>query len=217
MPKAKRTWSRRYEINILKNYALATPEDIHTGLFWYQATHNEAQSIATKYSVELWQAVGVIAALSPGCNWGRNLLDADTLIHAHVNGLNTPVVGVYGKVNTNKALDILRGAYPLGPNGALGSGPKTIAFFSNILFPLESLAVTVDRHTKAIVEYTPSLRLGYASNNSLSVVWPSEYEFIAWHYRVIAERVGLLPHQLQAISWVCWKRRGEERELEVPF
>lgn len=204
-----RMWNRRIELNILRNCARATPEDTDVGINWYSRALCQAKVIASRYpGVTTVEVVGVISALSPGSTWGRNVLDAEALIDAHAHDQLIPLVGVYGRRNVDKALRILHHEWPLNVLG----GPKVRAFFYNILFPQGDMLVTIDRHMKAIAYNTPATRSGYASSNDLSAVKKSEYEYLAWHYRTIAARYGLIPSQFQAINWLVWKRVNENRD-----
>ncbi len=209
----RRTWSRRYETNILKTYARATDGDIDFGLHWYQQAHDAAKAIAGRCTTATTvEVIGVIAALSPGLSWGLNVLQAEQLLKAYETGAELPMVGSYGRKNVDKAVRILSHEWPLDVLG----GNKVRAFFYNILFPTGESHVTIDRHAKALAINAPATRIGYASDNVLSTVKKSEYDYIAWHYEVIARRLGLIPSQLQAIVWVTWKRINESRE-EVSF
>lgn len=216
----KRNYSKRsrgVEANILGVYSRASGDEQHIGMVWYAQTNYEAQIIADKYGVVDRQAIGVIAAISPGLEWGRNLVEAAEMIAAFKAGDEIPPVGVYGRGNVEKAQRILRGEDPLDVFPEKTS-PKVRSFYSNILNPRESTEVTVDRHAKALAYNFFSERSGFASNDKLSVVRPAEYKFLEWHYRKLAERLGLIPNQLQAICWVTWKRLGASKESEeVPF
>lgn len=216
MSKKFNRWSRRIERNILAVYHRANSYDIDFGMLWYQRAHESAQAIAERHGIEIHKACGVIAAISPGSEWGRNLIEADALISAFVNKRSIPMVGAYGRRNVIKALAILRGKFPL--EILPSTGPKTRAFFANLLFPKDSLDVTVDRHAKALAfKFTSAANRG-ASDSVLSAVLPSEYDYIAWHYKVIARRFGILPSQLQSICWVTWKRlQGVIDQQDLPF
>lgn len=210
-------WSKRIERNILAVYHRANDDDKLGGMTWYLDAHEVARGLAEKHGVSVEKAVGTIAAISPGNNWGRNVMEADEFISAHVKGYKLPMVGIYGRRNVAKARRILNGE---SPQAVLHTktGPKVWAFYSNILAPLDSRELTVDRHAKALAYDLPSKRKGFASDDKLSVVGRAEYRYLVRHYQVIAERLGLVPHQLQAICWVTWKRlEGRLTQAEVPF
>lgn len=216
-PKRFTRWSKRIERNILAVYFRSNDQDKLAGLTWYTEAHEIALGISLKHSTEVSKVVGVLAAISPGNNWGRNIMEAEEFISAFVKGHTLPTVGIYGRRNVAKARRILNGE---SPERVLHTktGPKVWAFYCNILSPLTSQELTIDRHAKALAYNFPAVRPGYASNDKLSVVGKVEYRYLVRHYRVIAERLGLVPHQLQAICWVTWKRlEGRLTQAEVPF
>lgn len=203
-----RPLSRRMLRNIEAVYLTATSEERQDGLYWYQRANQDAASLASRYGITTEQAAGVIAALSPGRDWGLNLIDADRLIDAHVNGRTIPQVGTYGRKNVAKARKILNGFLPLDVLG----GHKVRAFFSLINEPENATDVCVDRHAKAIAVGRP------AKTERDTVVRPSQYSFFARHYLQAAKTLGLLPHQLQAVTWVTWRRLKADDSLdEIPF
>ncbi len=216
-PKRFTRWSRRIERNILAVYFRSTDQDKLAGMTWYGDAHEVAVGLSLKHSTEVSRVVGVLAAISPGNNWGRNIMEADEFISAFVRGYTLPSVGVYGRRNVAKARRILNGE---SPESVLHTktGPKVWAFYSNILDPMNSQELTIDRHAKALAYNLPSKRKGFASDDKLSIVGRVEYRYLVRHYRVIAERLGLVPHQLQAVTWVTWKRlQGRLEQSEIPF
>lgn len=201
----KRALSQRLIRNILSVFHQASDSDRSEGLYWYQTANRDAQSLAERFQVSLSVAVGVIAALSPGRNWGLNLQDAEKLLHAFTNDLPLPHVGSYGRKNVAKARRIMQGENPfdvLPP-----TGPKVRAFYSLILDPASNLEVCVDRHALAIA-------VGRVQPESVTVR-VFQYGFFAKHYSAAAAILGLLPHQVQAVTWVTWRRL--KAQDEVPF
>lgn len=207
--------SKRLLRNILACYHRASDTDRREGLYWYETAHNDAQALAERYGITVFQAAGVIAALSPSNTWGGNLIDADILLGAWRAGKRLPSVGVYGMRNVEKAGRILNGQ----GNGLAvlsqfneSTGPKTWAFYQLIAEPLACELVCIDRHAKAVA-------VNRASDDSArSLVGRSEYRQLARHYTHVAGLVGLLPHQVQAICWVTWRRlQGALNQIDLPF
>lgn len=213
MPKHK-GWSRRIERNILSVYIRANEYDREDGLHWYSNAHTSAKVIACRYNITLEQAVGTIAALSPGLNWGLNLIQAEDFIKAWTKGergRRLPVVGVYGHRNVRKTISILEGKRPLEVLG----GNKVRSFYANILDPTGA-EITIDRHAKGLAIRSNSAK--GATANSDAMVTNAEYPFYAKHYVKLAERLGLIPNQLQAICWVTWRRlKGNTEQNDLPF
>ena len=207
-----RTWSRRLERNILACYQAANESDRNEGLFWYAQAHEQAELLSARYGITVEQSAGVIAAISPGLQWGLNVLQAEQLIKAHLEGTAIPMIGVYGKGNIHKAIAILSGTAPL--DALPITGPKVRAFYSCILDPKSSLEVCIDRHAKCLALNESATKNGYASNDANAIVTRAEYPYYVWHYRKLAERLGLIPHQLQAIVWIAWRRLQGKIETE---
>lgn len=182
--------------NLLAVYYRANSYDLEAAN-WYSVAHTTCKRLATKYRVTLPAATGVMAALSPGNDWQRNVVDAETLISefkAGVKRYRMSRVGTYGRNNVSKALACLEGDAPLDVLG----GPKVRAFYSNMMYPLTSVEVTVDRHAKCAA---------YGLKNTAnSVVRANEYDYIAAHFAACAATLGLVPNAFQAIVWVTWRR-----------
>lgn len=214
-PKRFTRYSLRIERNILSVYVRANDLDRAEGLHWYQMAYDTAKVISDKFNVSLPQSVGVIAALSPGRNWGMNLLEAEDFIKEYTKGrrgADLPVVGTYGHRNIRKAIRILEGEPPMHVLG----GNKVRSFYMNIVSPLNSLEVTIDRHAKGLAVRSNSIK--GATTEEDAIVTNAEYPYYAKHYVKLAERLGLIPHQLQAICWVTWRRlKGNLEQNDLPF
>jgi hypothetical protein len=197
-------WSKRIERNILSVLSQATDQERDIGMFWYRDANSACQIIAERQEVPLPHVIGVVAALSPGNEWGRNLLDAERLIDGWKID-NVPMVGSYGMGNITKAIRILNGEIPMDVLG----GNKTKSFYQNILDPEYIGVVTIDRHAKGLAIESRSNRGATADKDA--IVTPGEYPWYAMHYVRLAERLGLIPNQLQAITWGVWKRLAESK------
>jgi hypothetical protein len=80
-------------------------------------------------------------------------------------------------------------------------GKKIRSFYLNILNPMDPEPVTIDGHA---VNIWRGRRM-----NLKEVAGPKgrfNYNEVARDYRSAAIRVGLLPNQVQAITWFTWKR-----------
>lgn len=181
---------------ILEWFDLASEDEISLGSSWYHHAHQYALALADKHDTDLAVAAGVISALSPGTSWERNLVDASNLFEQG----NGATVSSYGR-NKIKALALIDGT--LTPDRAFTEqGYKTLQFWRNILSPDVAGPVTIDRHcTRAA--------LGSEMKADQALQWsrhPRKYERIQSAYQAAADRVGLLPHQLQAIVWLVFRR-----------
>jgi hypothetical protein len=79
-------------------------------------------------------------------------------------------------------------------------GPKERSFADNISNPKRSQAVTVDRHAVRVALGDIATRDKSGPEVILSRV--GVYEAIAQAYRDAAKDLGLLPLELQAITWL---------------
>ena len=66
--------------NIISVYNQASPGDISAGLRWYESAKRECSNLARRNGIKLGQAIGIVAALSPRVNWGRNVIAAQSFI-----------------------------------------------------------------------------------------------------------------------------------------
>jgi hypothetical protein len=178
---------RLMKANLLAIYDAATPAERDTGEQWYSVAYTFARGLGARYKRTTAEAAGIIAALSPGCSWERNMALADMMMQRgdcrHSYG--API---------NKARAIWTGASP----GAVLKGPKERNFYGNILEPDSADFLTIDRHAVSIlmgrkVESLPQ-RKGY-------------YERCARIYTEVAFDLHIYtPNQLQATTWLAWRR-----------
>jgi len=184
---------------ILKVYKSATADEVKHGMKWYAIAKRDATKIAKEFGVSVNTTVGVIAALSPNLGWNLNVKAARDLIEAFTNGCSIDDVTVSSyPANKRKAWDMLE--QKMVSKKALMiklNGRKTTAFFANIV-GLD--VVTVDGHAKNIHD---GLRRVLKNSN----VGVKEYRTISEAYYKAADKVGIKGYQMQAITWVAWRRQ----------
>ena len=184
-------------------YNLATVADKNSGLNWYARALTFAKELHLQYAIEPETIVGVIAALSPRNRWERNLQDAELMIKVYCNG------GTYDdllqlKVCTFNSGKIKAAAILSDEISdrdellAILKGPKLCEFFNCILGDVDD--VCIDGHAYSIwvgdritLANVPSIGKKLRQN-------------IKADYQQAAKNLGLKSHELQAITWVCWKR-----------
>lgn len=166
--------------SILSWYDRASATDIWSGIAWYGEAHLIARECGDPV-----KGAGLIAAFSPRTPWVRNLF----LARIAFNDVRM-FRGTLGD-NIAKANAIIEGMHPLE---ALGKGLKTRSFFDNILNPLTSNEVTVDTH---------AIKIAGIDKDSVT---PKQYGVIADAYREAAYSLGLAPLDLQAITWIAYRR-----------
>lgn len=177
---------------IVEVFQQATEDERRDGINWYR----EAHSIASKLDpANVERAAGIIAALSPMMPWDRN-------IHlAHRTYLDGSASGALG-ANVVKANRIFNGEAPLD----VLSGDKVRNFFQCIAEP-SSDAVCIDRHAFDIA-------VGKVTNNDSRAQLGRKgvYETFAKAYvraaRTLSKLYGthISPSEVQAVTWVVWRR-----------
>lgn len=168
--------------DILQVYEQASPSDF-AARHWYRHARQACQQLADETGLSLEVAVGVVAVLSPRLKWEANIREARKVIE----GKTSMALGR----NVEKARRILAtGRVEL-------SGPKVTSFYRNILEPDDSQAITVD---------TWAARVWSGDWTWGKPVDKKTYWQIAADYREAARQVGLLPCELQAITWESVRR-----------
>lgn len=180
--------------NIIAVWNLATDAQVSAGLTWYAEAHNLALDLASGDAVK---GAGVLAALSPQEEWTRNIVLARRAFSAE--GLNG---GTLGRSVAN-AHRILAGEHPLD---VLGNGDpkralKTRAFYANIADPSDAVTVTIDRHA-----FDVALNKRADANKRVGLT-PTRYTAWSDAYRAAADTLGVLPQQVQAVTWETWRQR----------
>lgn len=171
--------------NILDVYAMANNSD-REGRNWYRVANAECVRLANTYNVPVQIAAAVVAVLSPRLFWERNIDAAESILDGRAPA------GAFKK-NIVKAWAILQSGQI---DGNL-RGSKVNSFYSNMTCPDTSTAVTVD---------TWAIRIASGDWQFNGTFTKAVYDTVARAYAIAAEEIGLLPSELQAITWVTIKR-----------
>ena len=186
--------------NILKVYRRATSEDVANGLEWYDRAARYASIISNLSGVNLNTVVGVMAALSPNNRWERNVKDTERMVWAWVKGedLSDFKVSCYNTMK-QKAWSILEDNLTDDDDILTRlNGQKIRSFYSNIRGLDE---VTIDGHA-----YNIALGIRQGLTSDKTNMGKKLYREMQEAYVKAAKRVGVKPHELQAITWTTWKR-----------
>ena len=186
--------------NIVSVYRDADETQHAEGLLWYSDAQKAAHNIAVKYDIAVYIVVAVIAALSPNNKWTRNVRNANALIGAFIrgDGIDSVKVSTYNKMK-QKAWDILAARPDYDGAKAMLKGQKITSFFMDIMGEFN---VTIDGHARNIAY---GERVGLTDDRTNIGV--REYRALQAAYEEAARRVGLMPYQLQAITWRVWRDR----------
>lgn len=181
----------RYLRNVEKVYNMATADQVARGLAWYRTAHKLAGRIGALCNGDETTGAAMLAVLSPGTEWSANV---DAAYIVATRDYRRPILS-YGQ-NVKKAEAIRDGVDPVT---SIGRGPKTNAFFRNIL--LDEEPVTVDRHA---ARSAFGIRI-LPDEAARRVGWAGWYEALESIYRVGADRRGLIPYQYQAVVWLSFR------------
>ena len=192
--------------NIKAIYELASAAEIADGKAWYPLANNFAATLAERYGITQSTAVAVTAALSPRNRWERNQADSEAVISAYVTGGAKQALLVkvctFGS-NKAKAVALLDHeanadeAVRWDDLQAILSGPKLREFANSISGRDE---VCIDGHAWCIHQ---NERRGLKSVPKITAKARAQ---IKNDYRKAAADLGLKASELQAITWVAWRR-----------
>jgi hypothetical protein len=190
--------------NILRVFHQATPDEMAYGLNWYHLANKECRSLASEFCRPVSAGAGVVAALSPNQSWGTTLMASRRVFEAVQKGLGPGevVVPTY-PLNKEKAFQIARGRRPLAVLG----GPKVLAFYHTIMYPAKSDLVVVDGHAYSIWAGQRHILSGGDKGVPVPrLTARGRYETVTEDYRDAARTLSLRPWQVQAVTWVVWRR-----------
>ncbi len=193
---------------ILSVFSDATAEEYALGVSWYSGLARQAcddiraaERATTGRIISHRTAAGILAALSPATGWGDNVAGALEFIITGRMLAQTPLFN-------ERARRILNGE---APEDVLG-GRKVRSFFGNVSEPEREGPVTVDRHALSILFGLPlseTLQKQYLSLGG--------YTYASASYRAAARYLGMRAADLQAVTWIVWRRqhpyRGRNADL----
>ena len=177
---------------ITRAYRQASAAERAAGIGWYDAARREAYKI---WPERPDLAAGVLAALSPRCQWSTNVAWSYAVIHAARNGQDCPDVSTTDNRATAWGI-VTTGADPLTHLGTLThtgrviSGHKVRAFYRNIMGDHD--AVTVDVWAYRV-----------ATGRQTADITGREYREISAAYVRAAAILGISPRDCQAAVWVA--------------
>lgn len=182
---------RRHRLrqNLIRLYAKASPADIAAGLSWYPDAHRIVCDWAEHFELPIACVASIVAAISPQCEWPRNLIIAEDVLRNQpqsVGGALHANVRKARRIFADRATDIT--AY-------FPYGPKVASFACNLAGDYSH--ATIDTHAMQAalndVQARYTLKL-------------QPYACFAECYERVARKAGLEPAHFQAILWHTWKR-----------
>lgn len=200
MPSKSPLERRRTEfIANLKHIYLAASDNARIdGEAWYPRARAIVNEWSSYYQMPVSQVACIIAAISPQCDWERNLIIADDVLAGNVASIGGAILS-----NVSKAR-IIRNTEDMGAQTdyhalmlrLFPGGPKVNSFAYNLAG--NNRMVTVDTHAVQ------------AAFGSVTANWSSKwtpYRIIAECYAQVADFYGIAPSTFQAIIWCAWKEK----------
>ena len=186
--------------NIERVFKLATPEEIKDGVTWYALAQADARRMTIYYSIPLTTVVGVIASLSPNNKWERNVINAKDLIEGYLNGEHKESI----KVSTyhamkDKAWSMLEDMLETDEDILTRLNGQKIKSFYECIMGYD--ACCIDGHAYNIWRYE---RVGLTTDKTN--IGKKLYAEIQGDYVRIAKKLDMKAYELQAITWVAWRR-----------
>jgi hypothetical protein len=181
--------------NMENVFSQCLEDDFVNGKDWYRRASLFSLALSEQYGISEMKCAGIIAALSPQKEWSINKALAEEFIRT--KGKRSG----HTAQQSGKARRILNLAETkVGVECCLG-GLKTINFFNNIYNPESRDHVTVDRH-----------HIYLSIKRDLRDCTPKQYEFLKQNTIIFANKVDMIPSELQSTLWVCWKRIKKNEE-----
>lgn len=191
---------------IVRFYELATPSETAEGLAWYTIANDYCKELAGRFNISIQQAAGLIAVFSPQAGWAENKRYALSFLINPKNILRSKVQ----VIKARRIMKLTSEADIYAAQSVNDAAYKTKSFFLNILNPDVATDVTVDRHAIAICIQSPD------NTSALGNDWAKptklQYEFFQRCYIKAAAKLDIFPHQLQAITWLVYRRLRDLRE-----
>lgn len=198
--------------NVLAVFRAGTPDDVTDGRGWYARARSACLTIARDYGATLEMVAVVLAIISPSTPWQRNVWLTEEAFRLASLGLTfdevwrgLPMMGA----NARKAAAVVLGAEPW----SVISGPKVTPFAQRVIDAATGAtgpgSVVIDRHAHdiALGRVTSDRERNQAlSRKGGHHAFAMAYVRAAATLRRTGECPGITPSELQAVTWVVWRR-----------
>jgi len=202
--------------NVLDHWYAGSDEECHQGMMLYPRSRAAFSVIADDTDLDLYQVVGLVAVYSPQAPWASSIMTAAMVARSRipVGAGNGVMASGWTRARAQKILNGYRYDDVL-------VGHKSNAFAHLIYYggdsPEDETAgrsrVCVDRHAYSVL---CGARANDAAYGASGLQKKSRYENAADFYRsaaaVLGKREGcrIVPHQVQAATWIVRQRLNEE-------
>ena len=174
----------RQQVNrVEKWFVKATEEDILQGRCWYENANAWASSFE---GVSTEEVAHITAILSAQCDWETNKKNVSRFLSGDMGSIFAT------KKQLRECADVLDG-WRIPPKRR-----KTHAFANTIVNPQTQELVVIDRH---------AIKVAYDQVKSDPIiVTDKRYRDAEKAYLIVADRCDFLGNQIQAITWLTYKR-----------
>jgi hypothetical protein len=204
--KGKLLTEKKIVNSILRFFDAANADEIKEGLRWYDEANEYSRELAARFNLPLQVVVGIIAAYSPQTGWQENKRYAlSFLIHPKLR--HKSLTQDLKARNISKLTDEREIYAALSVND---KAFKTKAFFLNILNPDVVTSVTIDRHAIGVCIQHPNKT--NALSDDYGKLTKQQYEFFERAFVKASAKLDILPQQLQAITWLSYRRLRQLRQ-----
>jgi hypothetical protein len=188
-----------YTVNIDKVFKQATKKEVNHGLSWYRDALKACQGMADTYELPLHIVVGVCAALSPTNRWERNLIDTNNMLACFVEGgYAEDCAPCTYKTMRDKAWDILQtNPHNIDDTVFILRGPKITDFFYCIMG--QDVCV-IDGHAWCIAN------ADRRTMQDVHNIGKKLRKDLQQAYSKAGKKHGMTAFEMQAATWVAWKR-----------
>lgn len=178
-----------YANNIERVLLKANKKEQRDGVTWYGRAREFCEELAYEFNLPVWKVALMVSALSPRNKWSRNKIDTRSVI---LKGLDAKCATF--NANKIKACEIFNSTTIKEGLEILGKGKKTRAFFMNI-YNYNSNKVCIDSW---------ACRIAKLGKDSPTV---KQYRDLEKAYRMVANKYGYVPMDVQAVCWVAYRDR----------
>ena len=176
---------RQQANRIRKMFKQATHKEMVEGMDWYSDARMFAKAVASDYDLTVFQVAQLISLLSPQKKWEQNKADVINFLDGNTDSIFST------KRTLSECEAVVEGEFEISQ-----SRMKTYAFAKCIEGKGDH--VVIDRHAIKIA-------FGQMSAKPI-IITDKRYRDASEAYRIVAEKEGLEPHVIQAITWVAYKR-----------
>jgi hypothetical protein len=166
----------------------ATAAEFTFGHDWYQIAHDWCHEAAERTGASLEGIATATAVLSPQCPWETN----------KQNVLKVAEEGSEVKIFASRKAKAEAWLAMFDGLRIPSNRPKTHAFADCLARPLESTHCVIDRHAIKVA-------WGVLGKKAITIT-TKRYLEAEEAYNIVANKFGLKAHQVQAITWVTYKR-----------